>query len=118
MLKIMWCQEAATGPSSQSLLASYFTPGEMLALAADKSIPFIIVIAATACKSGVNTIPMQVRHGHHVIARVQRKSLMKDMVRFFTGNDNYTLTVAPNVDTAFMVALAVAFDTMFHVDPK
>ncbi|CAK0787865.1 hypothetical protein CVIRNUC_011087 [Coccomyxa viridis] len=60
----------------------------------------------------------QVRHGHHVIARVQRKSLMKDMVRFFTGNDNYTLTVAPNVDTAFMVALAVAFDTMFHVDPK
>ena len=62
--------------------------------------------------------PAQIRHGHHVIARVQRKSLMKDMVRFFTGNDNYTLTVAPHVDSAFMVALAVAFDTIFHEDPR
>ena len=49
---------------------------------------------------------------------MQRKSLMKDMMRFFTGNDNYTLTVAPHVDTAFMVALAVAFDTIFHEGPR
>lgn len=59
---------------------------------------------------------LQIRNGNHVIARVQRKSLMKDMVRFFTGNDHYTLSVAANVDTAFMVALAVVFDTMFHKD--
>ena len=59
---------------------------------------------------------LQIRHGSHVIARVARKSLMKDMMRFFTNNDHCTLTVAPHVDTAFMVALAVVFDTMFHHD--
>ena len=59
---------------------------------------------------------VQIRHGTMVIARVTRKSLMKDMKRFFTGDDHYTLTVAPQVDTAFMVALAIVFDTMFHRD--
>ncbi len=58
----------------------------------------------------------QIKHGNNVVARVTRKSLMKDMVRFFTGNDHYTLTVQPHVDTAFMVALAVVFDAMFHKD--
>lgn len=59
---------------------------------------------------------MQIKHGNNVIARVTRKSLMKDMMRFFSGNDHYTLTVSPHVDTAFMVALAIVFDTMFHHD--
>ncbi|CAL5224790.1 g7533 [Coccomyxa viridis] len=58
----------------------------------------------------------QIKHGNNVIARVTRKSLMKDIKRFFSGNDHYTLTVAPHVDSAFMVALAVVFDTMFHHD--
>ena len=59
-------------------------------------------------------MPAQIKHGNNVIARVTRKSLMKDIKRFFSGNDHYTLTVAPHVDSAFMVALAVVFDTMFH----
>eukprot|EP00246_Nothoceros_aenigmaticus_P008213 TRINITY_DN22756_c0_g1_i1.p1 TRINITY_DN22756_c0_g1~~TRINITY_DN22756_c0_g1_i1.p1 ORF type:complete len:198 (-),score=41.19 TRINITY_DN22756_c0_g1_i1:244-813(-) len=58
----------------------------------------------------------EVVHDEDVVATVQRKSIFKDVTRIFTGNDHYSLTVAPNVDRAFAVALGIIFDGMFHND--
>ena len=51
----------------------------------------------------------QIRHGATIVASVTRRSLMNVV----TGHDHYVLTVAPHVDSAFMVALALVLDAIF-----
>ncbi|KAG8162343.1 hypothetical protein KVR01_008108 [Diaporthe batatas] len=45
-----------------------------------------------------------------VAARIARKSAFKSFTTFMTGQNEYSLTVAPGVDFALMAALCVCFD--------
>lgn len=51
------------------------------------------------------------------VARILRKSALKSLRTFMTGQNEYVLVVAPGVDFALMAALCVVFDE-FNNEPS
>ncbi|KUI59153.1 Protein LURP-one-related 10 [Cytospora mali] len=47
-----------------------------------------------------------------VVAQIHRKSMFSSFSTFATGQNTYSLTVAPGVDFALMAALCIAFDEL------
>jgi len=62
-------------------------------------------------KGDLMSLSCGIYYGKNMIARVSKKL---DAKTLFTNKDTYALEIAPNVDMALMVAIAIIFDEFKH----